>query len=268
MSGPPPVDEVLALERASALRATSKWVGLLLLIFLPAWAVVDQMLVPDEAHLFVTVRLAVMVLLVLLWGSLWSPQLSDRGAAVPALLLCLLPQAAVAWMAPRTGDALEVYLLGYTLIIYAVALLIVSGGRFAAVVLAHAVLAMAVSFALQRSLVDGREFVVLALYLVTAVTLAAAGRGYRMGVERREVEARLALEQEQARTLALVKELDERARQDHLTGLDNRRAWDEALKTAFSTARRAGHDLSVLVVDVDRFKSSTTATATPPAMRS
>src|SRR5258705_1045113 len=45
----------------------------------------------------------------------------------------------------------------------------------------------------------------------------------------------------------------ESALRDPLTGLLNRRYFDEAVETAFATARRSGADLSLIVLDLDRF---------------
>jgi len=50
-------------------------------------------------------------------------------------------------------------------------------------------------------------------------------------------------------------ELDVVSRTDHLTGLHNRRHVEEHLRAAEAAARRHGHQLSVLVVDVDHFKA-------------
>ncbi len=44
------------------------------------------------------------------------------------------------------------------------------------------------------------------------------------------------------------------SREDDLTGLYNRRHVEERLASALSSARRHGHDLSILFVDVDGFK--------------
>ena len=47
----------------------------------------------------------------------------------------------------------------------------------------------------------------------------------------------------------------ELARHDPLTGLANRRAFDSFLQENFNLARRYGHSLSLLLLDIDRFKS-------------
>ncbi len=45
------------------------------------------------------------------------------------------------------------------------------------------------------------------------------------------------------------------ARTDALTGLANRRAWDDELPRALRRAERLGHPLAVAVIDVDHFKA-------------
>jgi diguanylate cyclase (GGDEF)-like protein len=50
-------------------------------------------------------------------------------------------------------------------------------------------------------------------------------------------------------------ELEELARTDVLTGLANRRHADDVLRATIAGARRHGRELSVIIVDVDRFKS-------------
>jgi len=45
------------------------------------------------------------------------------------------------------------------------------------------------------------------------------------------------------------------ARTDVLTGMANRRAWEVELPTALSLAQRLGHDLTVVLLDVDHFKN-------------
>ena len=53
---------------------------------------------------------------------------------------------------------------------------------------------------------------------------------------------------------AAVKELQELARSDALTGTANRRAFDERLHDELHRSRRHGHHLSLLLLDVDHFK--------------
>jgi len=52
----------------------------------------------------------------------------------------------------------------------------------------------------------------------------------------------------------LIEELETLAGTDPLTGVPNRRAWDDALERTMAAARRSGEPLSVVVLDVDHFK--------------
>jgi diguanylate cyclase (GGDEF)-like protein len=54
---------------------------------------------------------------------------------------------------------------------------------------------------------------------------------------------------------SLVRRLAADARTDVLTGLANRRAWDEELPRALHHAQRLGHGLAAAIVDVDHFKA-------------
>ncbi|HEV7804898.1 MAG TPA: sensor domain-containing diguanylate cyclase [Solirubrobacteraceae bacterium] len=54
---------------------------------------------------------------------------------------------------------------------------------------------------------------------------------------------------------SLVRRLAADARTDALTGLANRRAWDEELPRALHHAQRLGHPLTAVIVDVDHFKA-------------
>ncbi|HEV3048255.1 MAG TPA: diguanylate cyclase [Solirubrobacteraceae bacterium] len=59
-----------------------------------------------------------------------------------------------------------------------------------------------------------------------------------------------------ARVTALSRRMGETARTDELTGLSNRRAVSEQLARAAAHARRRGEPLSVLMIDLDRFKET------------
>ena len=55
-------------------------------------------------------------------------------------------------------------------------------------------------------------------------------------------------------TVWQIEEATRRARTDALTGLANRRAFDEALARAIAEADRFGHNVGLVVCDVDNFK--------------
>jgi diguanylate cyclase (GGDEF)-like protein len=102
----------------------------------------------------------------------------------------------------------------------------------------------------------------MALPIVVADTMAAvlvvsredAARGYSE-VERRIADlltAQIAIALQNADLHARVAET---AVRDPLTGLLNRRFFDEAVETAHANARRSGADLSLIVLDLDRFSA-------------
>ena len=68
----------------------------------------------------------------------------------------------------------------------------------------------------------------------------------------RDVTGRKALEEEREQLLARVEAM---ARTDDLTGLPNRRAWNEELLREMARAKRHGFGLSVAMIDLDNFKA-------------
>lgn len=54
---------------------------------------------------------------------------------------------------------------------------------------------------------------------------------------------------------SLVESVDNLARTDSLTGLHNRRAWDEEVQRALARAHRSGEALSLAILDLDHFKA-------------
>jgi diguanylate cyclase (GGDEF)-like protein len=64
----------------------------------------------------------------------------------------------------------------------------------------------------------------------------------------------LALRRLVARVEHLVQRLGDLARTDVLTGLPNRRAWQEILERETAVARRSGQPFSIAMLDLDRFK--------------
>ena len=63
------------------------------------------------------------------------------------------------------------------------------------------------------------------------------------------------LEASNRRAFALERELHRDARTDALTGLDNRRAMQERGRAELKRAKRAGAPVSVILCDIDHFKS-------------
>jgi len=63
------------------------------------------------------------------------------------------------------------------------------------------------------------------------------------------------IKQAEERLRGLTEQLKELATTDGLTGLTNRRAFDQALETELSRCRRSMRPLALLMIDVDRFKA-------------
>ena len=243
-----------AAEMRASTRTTGLAAGVLILVALPAWSVYDRMVVPDLAEGFLILRLGVLVPILAAWLLLLKRPFGNAHAEALVILIAILPQAVIAWLLPSVDHALEGYLLGFSLVVYGCAFLLVGRLVITVVLVVFSWVATMVSFGLQADRVDEVDLATIVFYLGTASILAAVGRYYRMRLERNEVAARLALEAEQARTLVLVGELDRLSREDSLTGVANRRAWDEALARSAAEAERTDRSLSVLLLDIDRFK--------------
>lgn len=81
--------------------------------------------------------------------------------------------------------------------------------------------------------------------LVPLVVLAAAGAATALFLARRAMCAQR----------AQLDELRGQARTDTLTGLSNRRTWEEELSRELARARRAKRPVSIIVADLDGFKA-------------
>lgn len=68
-------------------------------------------------------------------------------------------------------------------------------------------------------------------------------------------ERRLQLEDSQRQLQEAMKKVEAQSLTDALTGLNNRRAWARTFNLEFDRVKRYGMPLSVLIIDVDHFKS-------------
>lgn len=95
----------------------------------------------------------------------------------------------------------------------------------------------------------------VALVVVLSVALEGVWASRRAARFRRQVRAlEQALAEQRAEAGVLTERLHLEARTDSLTGLGNRRRWQEQLGHELDRARRTGSGLAVAVVDLDRFK--------------
>ncbi|QIB32587.1 sensor domain-containing diguanylate cyclase [Ancylobacter pratisalsi] len=79
--------------------------------------------------------------------------------------------------------------------------------------------------------------------------------GIEPGFDIEPLEALAAIAVDELELRRLNRELNQLSRVDGLTGLSNRRAFDEELVRAELRCRRTGEALSVMVVDIDHFKA-------------
>ena len=94
---------------------------------------------------------------------------------------------------------------------------------------------------------DGMEFPI-------EITISALREGDAWSFHAfvQDISERVAIERERDELLARVEAL---ARTDGLTGLPNRRAWDEELRREAARASREKHGFTVALVDIDHFKA-------------
>jgi diguanylate cyclase (GGDEF)-like protein/PAS domain S-box-containing protein len=79
----------------------------------------------------------------------------------------------------------------------------------------------------------------------------ARSDGQRKYAVARDITDRKALEQERQ---GLFERVQEMSRTDSLTGLPNRRSWDDEVTRALARSRRSGQPLTLAMVDLDHFK--------------
>jgi diguanylate cyclase len=77
------------------------------------------------------------------------------------------------------------------------------------------------------------------------------------GLQRRSTKLSSRLEESSSEVKSLQRDLEKvmlESERDFLTGVDNRKAFDEKFAKLFAGAQKAGEDLALLMVDIDHFK--------------
>ncbi len=229
--------------------------GALLLVAFPLWSLFDRVHEPQHADTFFLVRVVVELVALVAWLLLCHRRFGPRHAEGLVLVLLALPEVALAWMLAQVDSSLEPYLLGLTLPIFGSAFLVVWRWQLSAALIGITGAAVAIALAfLSPHEVPAADVATTAYYLVTAAVIAMLGQAYRHRLAWREFRTRAALERAQERSRELLGELERLSREDGLTGLANRRCWDEQLQREVDRARRGARPLSVLLCDVDHFK--------------
>jgi diguanylate cyclase (GGDEF)-like protein len=236
-----------------ATRGSGSLLGAIGVVAIVGWAGFDLALQPENAELFFKLRLACCLAM----GVVCLLLRSRLGARFPeelVLALATLPQVTIAVMVSRLDGDYAAYATGLSLAIYASAFLLVWPWRYT---LAHMLLtwlALGVALLTAPALPDGEAIATVAFYLGTACVLGLAGQWYRCRLSWSAFAVQWELEREQAHNRELVARLARLSAVDELTGVANRRSWDESLQKAVARARRSGHPLAVLLCDIDRFK--------------
>lgn len=243
------LDEVRRVTRTTGLMA-----GGVLLTAWPLWAVFDQVHEPDRAGAFLTVRLVIEILLVPVLGCLWHRRFGTRHAELLVLVMLGLPQAAIGWMVARLDGPVDPYLLGFSLPLFGSAVLLIWRPRFTAALIAIAVSALVVALSTAPEPPTAADLATITFYVGTAAVVSFVGQAYRCRLAWNELVGRAAVEREQERSERLLRELERASREDALTGVANRRRWDELTTEAVDRARRSRGDLAVVLCDIDHSK--------------
>jgi diguanylate cyclase (GGDEF)-like protein len=238
--------------RQAALESTLV-LGIVALVAFPAWSGFD-LLLPHQAERFLAVRLVFEMGIALAWLALRWDRIGGRWPQQVAFALIVLPEIAIAWMLPRSTPHLEAYLLGFSLAICGSAFLLVWRRELTALLLSVAVLATAGFTAFTHPVLDVAQLATMGFYLVTTGALVTAAQIYRdrAGMQRFTIQTEL--DHEHSRNQALLAELVRLSQEDSLTGLANRRAWEQRLTEETARAARFGTQLAIIYCDFDHLK--------------
>lgn len=242
-------------ERRTATRLSGLAGGVVAIIGLPAWSLFDYLVAPSDASGFLLIRLVATAVIAGFWLLLFTP-LGHRRPELVGLGAIAPVQIAVGLMIVQLGDHHAAYALGMSLGIFASGFLVVWAVRYTLVLVAISFGTLLVGWLAVPEPVDVGEVATVAFFLLTASAIAVAGQVMLDRAAWREFESKSELEAEQARTRELVAKLDRLSYEDPLTGLANRRGWDETIDRECARMGRGGnaHVISVLLCDVDRLK--------------
>ena len=139
-----------------------------------------------------------------MWLALRWHRIGGRWPEQTAFVLVCLPEVAIAWMIPRSGDSVEAYLLGLSLAIYTTAFLIVWRWQLTAMLVAVTAGATAAfSLGVEPGLTTA-QVTTMVFYLGTAAVLAIAAQIYRYRKGWQQFVTQAALEEERRRNEVLV----------------------------------------------------------------
>lgn len=240
-------------EVKSATRSTAIAGGLIAIVAFPLWAGFDHLVDPTHAAEFTTIRLLLELPLVALWLGLFTGP-GRRNPELVMLLFMGIIQLSIAFMTSRVESAYAPYALGLSLAIYASSFLLIWPWQYTAALIGLTWAGLGVAIATAPHVPAASEIATIGFYLATASLIAFVGQLHRQLTAWQEFRSRVELEAEQERSRDLLAQLERLSREDSLTGLANRRSWDETLAREFDRARRYQSRLAVLLCDLDRLK--------------
>ena len=246
--------EAFRAEVKRATRATAVAGGLIAILAFPLWAVFDHLVDPAHGAEFTRIRLLFELPLVGLWLSLFT----GPGRRNPEIVMLAVrgadPGGDRVHDRARGGGvcALRAGLVAGDLrqLVPADLALAVHGG----VDRADLGRRWPSRSARRREPLDASALATIGFYLGTASLVAFVGQLHRQMTAWQEFCSRVELEAEQERNRDLLEQLERLSREDSLTGLANRRSWDETLAREFERSRRQDTSLAVLLCDLDRLK--------------
>jgi diguanylate cyclase (GGDEF)-like protein len=236
----------LAPRHASSLRI-ELWLGT---VMVPGFWALDWFVIPDHVWLTLWIRggcAAVGVALLVLAAR--APAAFERRVDAFAVSYSLLVAWSIAVMCFMHEGYESPYYAGIDLLVLCVGLLFSWSAR-TAVAFNLGIYAFYMG-PLLLGLLDIRDFpaaLTNQFFMLSTMLVTGLSQHYRRGLERREFEAKEA----QKRLLAEVQQL---ATVDPLTNLYNRRHFFRLGEDEIDRACRYGHPLSVLMIDIDHFKS-------------
>ncbi len=240
-------------EVRTATRATGISAGAIATVGFPAWTAFDYLVAPSSADAFLDLRLLLTVPIAALWFALIFSPAGRRHPEILLLGIMLAVSVGISLMIGRVESHQEAYALGMSLTLYAGAILLIWPPAYMAA-LCGLSLTVLTGVLLLSDPVETDAVATVYFYLVTAAAISFLGQLHRQRAAWSEFESRAALEREQQRSRELVAELDRQSHEDSLTGLANRRAWDEALERECARSARDGSSLAVLLCDLDGLK--------------
>jgi diguanylate cyclase (GGDEF)-like protein len=240
-------------EVRQATRTTAVAGGVIAIIAFPSWAFFDHLVDPSHGVQFATLRFALELPLIALWLTLFT-RVGRRYPEAVMLLMVALIQGVIAYMTTHVVDAYAPYALGMSIGIYASSFLLIWPWQYTAALIGLTWVALLAAIATAPPTLDAAAVATIAFYLGTASLIAFVGQLHRQLTAWEEFRNRVGLEAEQERNRDLVRQLERLSREDALTGLANRRSWDETLGREFERARRTEGSLAVLLCDLDHLK--------------